>query len=155
MQPQTKQALLRRVISPTAERGMLIHGAAEHRHLLALATAITLTSKFTNILDKGWSGLLELLFLLRNHNALPDALGGVEDFADSDGRKLPNSPFRERAESRAKEYLQQNASEGDDAGGSWWGVIFGDGEEEEEEEQELASTSSPEDALTTPEFVKE
>jgi brefeldin A-resistance guanine nucleotide exchange factor 1 len=175
---QTRRSLIRRVDeqTATAERGVMIYAAAEHRSLLALVNAVTLTAKFTTILDKGWSGLLELLFLLRNHGALPDSLGAVEDFADLDGSKLPNSPFRERAESRAKEYLQQLNQDANADGSSWWGAIWGSdatppeddtADDSFEEQGEPASAdpapnappapppSFPHKNLTTSEFVRE
>ena len=84
-----------------------------------------------------------------------------QDFADAEGRRLPNSPFRERSEGRAREYVKGvDGGAGSEGGGFWGGiskVVFG-GWEEPEVPPPPPTPDSPAPAalrgMTTAEAVK-
>ncbi|GMH66539.1 hypothetical protein TrST_g737 [Triparma strigata] len=139
----------------------VVVGGAGYKGLLALRAALGMVKRYAGMVRNGWVNLLECLFLLRSRQALPDALSEMEDFADAEGSRLPNSPFRERSEGRAREYVKGvDGGAGSEGGGFWGGiskVVFG-GWEEPEVPPPPPTPDSPAPAalrgMTTAEAVK-
>ncbi|GMI02718.1 hypothetical protein TrLO_g6866 [Triparma laevis f. longispina] len=140
----------------------VVVGGASYKGLLALRAALGMVKRYAGMVRNGWVNLLECLFLLRSRQALPDALSEMEDFADAEGGRLPNSPFRERSEGRAREYVKGEGGGGGGEGGGFWGgiskVVFGGWEEPEAPPPPPLTPDSPAPAalrgMTTAEAVK-
>jgi hypothetical protein len=82
-----------------------VAGAAAHRGLLSLHYALLLSKNHLTILgDDALRLLLEVIFSLRDVDALPPRLNDLDDFADSKGNPLPLSMFAMQSLERMNTY---------------------------------------------------
>jgi brefeldin A-resistance guanine nucleotide exchange factor 1 len=106
-------------------KGNTITGSAEYKELLLLVMSIHLSSLYTHLLSNGWTHVIELLFLLKNSSYLPNNLSYISDFCDPNNNVLPNSPFKERSETRSNEYVRECYLLNVDDSKTWWDTLFG------------------------------
>ncbi|KAL7550670.1 hypothetical protein ACHAWF_013916 [Thalassiosira exigua] len=84
-------------------------GSAAHRGLLSLQSALTLCKRHFGFVGDAWPVLLDVMFALKDANALPPLLSDLDDFADSRGNPLPSSAFTNNSKSRVNEYMKSIA----------------------------------------------
>ena len=84
-------------------------GSAAHRGLLSLQCALALSKHYFSLVNEAWPQLLDVMFALRDVNALPPTLSDLDDFANSLGNQLPMSVFAHRSQQRVSEYMQSIA----------------------------------------------
>lgn len=81
-------------------------GSAAHRGLLSLHFALILLKNHLSIANESLPTLLEVIFTLRDVDALPDRLADLDDFADSKGAPLQPSSFSINSLSRVEKYKE-------------------------------------------------
>jgi len=79
----------------------------DEKGLVALESALFLAKSHPGRLREALPNLMELIFLLRDANALPHGLSDLDDFANSEGTLLPPSPYAISSEREAKLYLSK------------------------------------------------
>jgi brefeldin A-resistance guanine nucleotide exchange factor 1 len=87
-----------------------VAGSAAHRGLLSLHYALLLCKNHLSIVDEALPALLEVIFALRDIDALPPRLNDLDDFADCKGNPLGPSTFATNSLARAKAYKSTFAS---------------------------------------------
>ena len=104
-------------------------GSAAHRGLLSLQCALTLSKHHLSFVNEAWPLLLDVMFALRDVNALPSRLSELDDFADSLGNPLPMSVFANRSQQRVNEYMESFAptNKSEEKSGFLSSVLFGFG----------------------------
>lgn len=127
--PPLPQSFLSKLNKDVRSRRILLDvvdfdGSAAHRGLLSLDCALALSRDHLAAVDEAWPILLDVIFALREVNALPATLSDLDDFADSRGNPLPPSMFARDCEGRVNAYRESLAPK-QSTGNGFWGSIFG------------------------------
>eukprot|EP00986_Skeletonema_menzelii_P019118 scaffold27064_cov167-Skeletonema_menzelii.AAC.20 len=127
--PPLPKSFLRKSKRDVRSRSILldvidIDGSAAHRGLLSLDCALALSRDHLTTLDEAWPTLLDVIFALREVEALPASLSDLDDFADSRGNPLPPSTFARNCKSRVNAYRESLAPVQSTEKG-FWRSIFG------------------------------
>jgi len=137
--------------SLTTNTGSCVHidindmaGSAAHRGLLSLHCALTLSKQHLSIMREAWPMLLDVIFSLRDVNALP-RLSDLDDFADSRGNQLPISVFANRSRQRVNDYMESIApSEKSSGNAGFLSSFFGFGQSATSQDKEVHAGSAQE-----------
>jgi brefeldin A-resistance guanine nucleotide exchange factor 1 len=79
-------------------------GSAAHRGLLSLQAGLSLCKSHLSSIDEALPMLIEVIFALRDVDALPPRLTDLDDFADAQGNALRASKFADNAFKRLNAY---------------------------------------------------
>jgi hypothetical protein len=90
--------------SPNRSNANDVAGSAAHRGLLSLQSALSLCKNHLSCINEALPALIEVIFALRDIDALPPRLTDLDDFADSKGNALRPSKFADNALKRMNEY---------------------------------------------------
>lgn len=102
----SKEAL----VESSYEASNNVAGSAAHRGLLSLDCALTLCKNHLSSINEALPALLDVVFALRDVDALPERLGDLDDFADSHGEPLPPSSFANSCREVVTKYKDSAAS---------------------------------------------
>lgn len=103
-------------------------GSAAHRGMLSLQGSLMLSKQHLCNVNEAWPSLLEVMFSLRDIDALPPRLSELDDFADSKGVALPPTPFSARSKHRFEEHIRPDLRVGDEPKSGGFFSFFGSGE---------------------------
>ncbi|EED93117.1 guanyl nucleotide exchange factor, partial [Thalassiosira pseudonana CCMP1335] len=98
------------LVESSYEASNNVAGSAAHRGLLSLDCALTLCKNHLSSINEALPALLDVVFALRDVDALPERLGDLDDFADSHGEPLPPSSFANSCREVVTKYKDSAAS---------------------------------------------
>ena len=128
----------------------LLQGSATHRGLLSLDCGLSLVRAQPDRLRDAWPVLIRCIFALRDAKALRPQFADLDDFCDSRGVPLPQSPFALRSDMRIRRYFsslytlpqERNENEADSALTGFFSSFF-----QNSVQKEAASTSGSYDGF--------
>ena len=105
-----------------------VAGSAAHRGMLSLQGSLMLSKQHLCNVNEAWPSLLEVMFALRDIDALPPRLSELDDFADSKGVSLPPTPFSARSKHRFEQHIRPDLRDVDEPKSGGFFSFFGSGE---------------------------